>query len=247
MKKVKNKGGIQMPAIRGDSNDPNVPGVIGTNTNGTGVEGSSVSSRGVAGFSTNGWGTSGTSQTNTGVVGSSRSGVGIEAHSSSNTALVATTQGVNTHAFIVHQRGSGNIITGRNNTNSDVFRVLDNGTTIVRNLIQTCDKNAKENFSDVDTLEILDKLAAIPIQSWNYKGDPASICHIGPTAQDFQAAFGLNGDDDIHISSIDLQGVALAAIQGLNEKNEKLMAENAQLHANLANLEARLSALETKG
>lgn len=41
-----------MPAIRGDSNDPNVPGVIGTNTNGTGVEGSSVSSRGVAGFST---------------------------------------------------------------------------------------------------------------------------------------------------------------------------------------------------
>lgn len=70
--------------------------------------------------------------------------------------------------------------------------------------------------------------------------------HIGPTAQDFHAVFEVNGDDNIHISSVDAQGVALAAIQGLNEKNEKLKAENAQLHTNLVNLEARLSALESK-
>lgn len=71
--------------------------------------------------------------------------------------------------------------------------------------------------------------------------------HIGPTAQDFKATFGLNGDDDINISSTDLHGVALAAIQGLNEKVEKLKDENAQLHMNLVNLEARLSALESIG
>ncbi|MBG9735341.1 hypothetical protein ABD86_07180 [Paenibacillus alvei] len=105
----------------------------------------------------------------------------------------------------------------------------------------TSDKNTKENFSDVSTLQILDKLASMPIYTWNYKDEP-SVRHIGPTAQDFQAAFELN-KDDTYISSIDAQGIALAAIQGLNEK---LKAENAELHAKLAKLEARLSALESK-
>ncbi|PQZ54620.1 MULTISPECIES: tail fiber domain-containing protein [Bacillus] len=105
------------------------------------------------------------------------------------------------------------------------------------------DKNAKENFLSVNTLEVLDKLASVPIQTWNYKNDTSEGCHIGPTAQDFNATFGLDGDDSKHISTIDLQGVALAAIQGLNEKLE---AENAELHKNLAKLEARLLALESK-
>ena len=40
-------------------------------------------------------------------------------------------------------------------------------------------------------------------------------------AQDFYAAFGI-GADDKHISAVDEGGVALAAIQGLNQKlNEK--------------------------
>jgi len=30
----------------------------------------------------------------------------------------------------------------------------------------------------------------------------------GPTSQDFQVAFELNGDDEIHISSVDAQGIA---------------------------------------
>lgn len=85
----------------------------------------------------------------------------------------------------------------------------------------------------------------MPIQYWNYKEDPSDERHIGPTAQDFQAAFGLNEDDEKYISSIDLQGVALAAIQGLNEKNEKLKEQNAELHTKLASLEERLSALES--
>ena len=38
-------------------------------------------------------------------------------------------------------------------------------------------------------------------------------------AQDFYAAFAV-GADDKHISTVDADGVALAAIQGLNEKLE---------------------------
>ena len=66
-------------------------------------------------------------------------------------------------------------------------------------------------------------------------------------AQDFYAAFGL-GADDKHITTVDEGGVALAAIQGLNQKLEtgsqnsevriqKLEAENADLKARLEKLE----------
>ena len=60
------------------------------------------------------------------------------------------------------------------------------------------------------------------------------VRHVGPMAQDFQEAFGLNGGDDKHISVVDESGVALAAIQGLNQKLE---TENAALKARLEKLE----------
>jgi len=129
------------------------------------------------------------------------------------------------------------------------FRVDGPGTcaefrhnVAAQSFIQVSDRNAKANFSNVNTRQILEKLTGLPIQKWNYRTDPTSIHHIGPTAQDFQAAFELNGDDDVHISSVDAQGVALAAIQGLNEK---LNAENEQLRTSLVSLEARLAAIES--
>ena len=76
------------------------------------------------------------------------------------------------------------------------------------------DRSAKENFDIVDRQEVLRKLAAIPVTTWNYKMEDSSIRHMGPMAQDLYAAFGL-GDSDESITSIDADGVALAAIQGL--------------------------------
>ncbi|MEM7342624.1 MAG: tail fiber domain-containing protein [Chloroflexota bacterium] len=102
------------------------------------------------------------------------------------------------------------------------------------------DRAAKENFVPVDGQEILAEVVAMPIESWNYIAQDPSIRHMGPMAQDFYAAFGL-GEDNKHIATIDSDGVALAAIQGLYEKSE---AENAQLRAELAEFEARLAALE---
>ena len=55
-------------------------------------------------------------------------------------------------------------------------------------------------------------------------------------------AFAL-GSDDKHISVVDEGGVALAAIQGLNEKLEK---RNAELEAKNAALERRLEAIEKR-
>jgi hypothetical protein len=86
---------------------------------------------------------------------------------------------------------------------------------------------------------VLDRVAALPLASWNYKTQDKSVRHLGPTAQDFHAAFGL-GESERTISTVDADGVALAAIQGLNQKveseNAALRAENADLRRNLANL-----------
>ena len=82
------------------------------------------------------------------------------------------------------------------------------------------DRNAKENFAPVDGSEVLEKVMALPVQTWNYKTEGDAIRHLGPVAQDFHAAFGL-GNDDKHLAALDSTGVALAAIQGLNRKLEE--------------------------
>jgi len=77
------------------------------------------------------------------------------------------------------------------------------------------DRNKKENFADVDPVAVLEKIAAMPIQTWNYKTQAPAIRHLGPTAQDFRAAFGL-GENDTTINTVDADGAALVAIQGLH-------------------------------
>ena len=72
--------------------------------------------------------------------------------------------------------------------------------------------------------EVLDKVVSLPLLTYNLKSQDPSIRHIGPMAQDFKAAFGYGGSDT-HITSTDADGVALAAIQGLNEKLEDTRGE----------------------
>jgi len=60
-------------------------------------------------------------------------------------------------------------------------------------------------------------------------------------AQDFRQAFGL-GEDETHISTVDSEGVALAAIQALFQEKQQ---EVSQLKDRLMALESRLAALES--
>jgi hypothetical protein len=106
----------------------------------------------------------------------------------------------------------------------------------------TSDRNVKENFTAINPQQVLAKLAALPVTVWNYKRDSKDVQHLGPMAQDFQAAFGLDGADDKHISVIDENGVALAAIQGLNQKVEAKDAEIQDLKARLEKLEQLMNA-----
>ena len=107
------------------------------------------------------------------------------------------------------------------------------------------DKAMKDNIRPVDVREVLNRLSSVPISRWNYKAQDPEIEHIGPMAQDFYAAFGL-GIDDKHINTIDPDGVALAAIQGLYELVKEKDAEIAELGTEKAALESRVDSLEAR-
>jgi Chaperone of endosialidase len=99
------------------------------------------------------------------------------------------------------------------------------------------DRNVKKDFAAVDSVQILEKLAAMPITQWHYQWEASDITpHIGPMAQDFKAAF-YPGSDDKTITTQEADGVALAAIQGLNQKLEEKDARIAELERRLEKLE----------
>ena len=86
------------------------------------------------------------------------------------------------------------------------------------------DRALKQGLVALDGRAVLESLMSMPVYQWQPKGVNAHVKHYGPTAQDFYAAFGL-GDDDKMIGFQDAEGVALAAIQGLNAKLEAQVAE----------------------
>jgi hypothetical protein len=105
------------------------------------------------------------------------------------------------------------------------------------------DRDAKTGYAPVDGRDLLRRLDAVPVQTLSYKSQDPAIRHMGPTAQDFHAAFGL-GEDERHISEVDASGVALAAIQALSGLLHEQEAQISALKEQNAKLEARLAALE---
>jgi trimeric autotransporter adhesin len=100
----------------------------------------------------------------------------------------------------------------------------------------TSSRIKKEDFSDVNGLELLQKIQLMPVQKWKYKG--TNEYHIGPVAEDFYKLFGL-GTDDKGISTVDPAGIALAAIQ---EQQRTIEKQNTMI----IQLQKRMEALEKK-
>jgi Chaperone of endosialidase len=124
------------------------------------------------------------------------------------------------------------------------------------------DRALKANALAVDPRAVLEALAGVPIATWNLISQDPSIRHIGPMAQDFKAAFGV-GESDRHISTVDADGVAFAAIQGLyrwsgsrrrgspawrrrTALRDELAAARTEHAGRQDALEARLAALERR-
>jgi hypothetical protein len=160
---------------------------------------------------------------------------------------------------IGYQAGSA-VVAGNNNIHiGNAGQASDNGIirigteglqaatyltgNVYANSVQlTSDRNAKENLTAVNPRDVLARVTALPVTQWNYKTESKEVQHIGPMAQDFQAAFPLSADDK-HISVVDESGVALAAIQGLNQKLDEKDAEIQRLEKKLDALQALVNHL----
>ncbi len=152
--------------------------------------------------------------------------------------------------LIFNNSSSGN--RWSNGLNGGSFQILDQADaqveftltgagnlTVSGTLTPMSSRTMKTDFSTVDSREVLAKVVALPISTWNYKADQG-VLHMGPMSEDFHAAFKL-GTDNKGISVTDSAGVAFAAIQGLHSELEQ---KNAELQAENARLEQRLAALE---
>lgn len=106
----------------------------------------------------------------------------------------------------------------------------------------------KQGFEPVNPDSVLDGVDSLDVSRWRYARNDDST-HMGPTAEEFHETFGLG--DDTTISTVDADGVALAAIQALSNRLDErddriaeLEEANERKEARIDDLESRLSALE---
>jgi hypothetical protein len=98
----------------------------------------------------------------------------------------------------------------------------------------------KEDFSDLDTKEVLNKISALNISRWRYK--ETNEYHIGPIAEEFYALFNV-GSDQQHLSTIDPSGVALAGIQELTKTVQEQQTVIDKQNDELKNLKEQVDTL----
>jgi hypothetical protein len=131
-------------------------------------------------------------------------------------------------SFTVYARGGSRFFTDTAGT-SGVGLASGSGTWSTLS-----DRASKENVTPVDVSAVLERLCSIPITTWNYTAQADDVRHMGPMAQDFRAAFGLGVSDQM-IDTVDPDGVALAAIQGLaelvRERDQELSGIRSELAA----------------
>jgi hypothetical protein len=160
---------------------------------------------------------------------------------SNNTAIDAGDVYITNELGVQRSNPAFPIHVGTNGTNGNGAHVTAGGSWT-----NGSSREFKENFKAVDPEQILERLNDLNILRWNYKESNEGD-HIGPMAEDFYAAFAL-GHDSHYISTVDADGVALAAIKGLYSKlldaqNEIVYLENT-LHAMQLDHEERFADLE---
>jgi trimeric autotransporter adhesin len=104
------------------------------------------------------------------------------------------------------------------------------------------DRNLKEAFAPIETGALLEHLAAMPVFTYRFKNSKDKSVFLGPTAQDFMAAFHLGNGDDTKINEANAIGVALAATKGVYAKLRQDEATIAADRDKIATLEMQLAA-----
>jgi hypothetical protein len=142
--------------------------------------------------------------------------------------------------FNVLATGGARVVTAATNTAGEA--VATAGVTIAAgggSWTSLSDRAAKRDIVLADAQGVLAKVAAMPVYTWRYITEVSGATHMGPTAQDFRAAFGL-GDNDRSITNVDADGVALAAIKGLKQVIDQKDARIERLERELGAIKAKL-------
>ena len=102
----------------------------------------------------------------------------------------------------------------------------------------------------VSGINILAKLSKLPLKQYNLTSQNSDVKHIGPSAEDFYATFGL-GESAGSINSADQSGVTMAAVQALYQvtlQQQQIMTaqqdETEALKARIAELESFINQLK---
>jgi len=244
--------------VYGFTNSRSTAAVEGTNAGGTAVFGTSTGScvntycgSGVYGNSSSGYGVLGSSDSNIGVYGYSAStasaAIGIQAYSCCSVGLYAGAggpSGIGLYAYSA--TGTALYVVG------DISVLVANfsGAVAAGAYDKLSDRNSKQHFASIDHRQLLEKLVALPLRTWSSPTDRLGRRHLGPSPQDFHAAFHLNGDDDTRMSLSDLLGANLAAIQELQtelrEKSTQLERLELQKNRQISSLKTELSAFSRR-
>jgi trimeric autotransporter adhesin len=99
-------------------------------------------------------------------------------------------------------------------------------------------RRLKTGFARISPVQILERVAGLPISAWRYKTEPG-VRHIGPVSEDFHRAFHV-GESSRSIPTVDADGIALAAIQGLYRENQALKKQNRGLRGHMDVLRAQM-------
>lgn len=144
------------------------------------------------------------------------------------------------NSFNVRATGGVKFVTGYTPSGKQLGVVLNAASSSWSVL---SDRDSKDHVVAVDGVHVLETLVhKVPISTWSYEGDE-SVRHMGPMAQDFFDAFRL-GDSRRHISSIDADGVAMAALQGLHAVHAKAQGVIHGLRAQVRESDEELKANE---
>ena len=160
----------------------------------------------------------------------------------------------NSDNFLINLLGSGGnefsirktgIVTMGPGGIQNFFLDQNGNLTIKGTLNQSSDRNVKKNFQPVDEQKILERLASLPISSWQYRKDEPGVRHLGPVAQDFHDVFKF-GKDNRTISVTDASGVALASIKALNTRCDSLQKQLDDKEAVISDLKASIERLSSQ-
>jgi len=133
------------------------------------------------------------------------------------------------------------VIDNQANTGVEFIFGTTGNLNIAGTLTQGSSRDIKTDFASLNPRDVLSRVSALPISQWSYKTETA-VRHVGPMAEDFHQAFGL-GADDKHIAPGDQAGVALLAVQGLNQVVQQKDKEITELKSRIETLEKLVQAL----